>query len=153
MITTEDKFIRFIEKFNCCANQLNVRGYRTGTEHWCLKQSEHKTYSIIQPDNSYYNPLSLALEGHKISNAIYGSRNDYSEYMKGYYPYLQLSRMFSFEQGVLYQGFCQGYQNQPTYNNNFEYDGETSIAFDLGRFFLNKYFGIRLKHTVRSYFK
>lgn len=148
-MTSEDRFKLFIARFNCCASRIKKRNLIiSNVRHWNLIVDSEKVFRIS--NSTYTNPMSLMLEGHKISTRMFGNGPDYSTYTYDQYPYYQLDIMFGFQHDVLRTGFCTGFKADPGIRNY--YDGETSIAFNLGRFFLDKYLGGKLPYTKHDYF-
>jgi hypothetical protein len=162
-MTPEDKLSIFLGQFNCAAERMKKLNLSPSTNVWSLSVSSSlKTIHLTIQDGGILNPSSFILDGRKIDNKIYGIRNDYSGYMKVHYPYMQIEKQFGFKSGVLSKAFFEGFTNQPSYTNTFErgydfdrpnYSEEYSTAFNLGRYLLDKYIGVKLPYKTKSFFK
>ena len=152
-MNTEDKFIRFIDKFNCGCKQLIKRGHILDTQSWNLRVNARKTFFIDQAPPYPTPPLSIVLDGVKVNTSVFGIRRDYNPYVCMSYPYLQLERMFLLHPATLHTVFMQGFCIGNSRGKNTYDVPEFSIAFDLSRFFLQKYFGAYCSYTHRDFFQ
>lgn len=151
LMTSEEKFIRLINKFDCAVAQLKHRGIAPSYDptNWGLTVDANKAFAIF-PTESRIHPLAIVLEGIKVSEKIYGKRpyKSYQGYCSGYYPYLELQRIFQLR-NVLQEAFREGYQNAPgnrnLYIEDYREQPEYAMAFEVGRYLINKHFGTKLK--------
>src|SRR5271154_3453202 len=108
-MTSEEKFIRLIHKFDCAVAQLKHRGLTPSYNpiHWGLTVDSKKTYAI-RAHNNCVNPFSIILEGIRVNEKIFGNRShiEYQGYCNGYYPYLEIQRIFNLP-GFLQSAFSE----------------------------------------------
>ena len=147
MLTLEDKLSLFINKFNCCAQQLESDNFILSCCEWNLKCIGDKIFIAREVRNARMNPLAILLNGKRSDKRVFGYKQDYNVYMCGYYPYLQLEKMFCFPCQTLMDGFYLGFSND-RYREGHRSHLE---AFNVGRYLYNKWFKTDFSYKYESY--
>lgn len=138
---------KFISKFDCCARQCLQRGFTIDSNNvmsWNLKIAYNR-YELNSNVGSM-NPLSLILEGRQLRTMMSGKLGVNQIRNRQLYPYIAVEEILSLPTGSIYNGFNQGFTNEPGYNNIHNHQYITYQMFAIGRYFLHKYCKVGLPY-------
>lgn len=151
----KNNLVRFIRKFECCYNQIKVRGLHPSMDQWNLTTDSNGIIKIKHNVARYStNPLSLMLVGRNMDKSLYGTTTrSHEQYLRIEYPYAMLAKIFYLPDRTLSPAFYEGFSNNRHYRNVYATDNKiTEYGFDIGRHLMSKYFGIHLPYKQLDWF-
>lgn len=138
---------KFISKFDCCARQCLQRGFTIDSNNvlsWNLKIVYN--HYVLNSNVGSMNPLSLMLEGRQLRSTNGGKLGVNQIRDRQFYPYIAIEEILRLPTGSLFNGFNQGFTNEPGYSNIHKDRYITYQMFAIGRYFLHKYCKVALSY-------
>jgi hypothetical protein len=151
-------FSLFVSKFDCSAHQIQSKCLNISCHLDSLKVTNHKVPTrdglgkVIGPQyaNECWFCSPSAREIHPFIPMLEG------RYTRTHNASSDIEQLYDFLPGTIMSAFEQGYYDDKSYRDCFknnDYHWSMSAAFNVGRHFLNKYFGLGLPCTIPIMFR